>query len=302
MSDATVPECLAAQLRTLGTGLNLPQVQALYEPLLAAQPREGVRCLTDLPYGAHPRHRLDAYVPTRPGPHPVLVWLHGGGFIRGDKAQRANIGWWGARQGFVTVLPNYRLAPQSPWPSGPQDVVALWRWLQTQVRPLGGEPSHAVLAGESAGAAHVAAATLMRRFQPADWQIAGAALFSGPYNAQLEGLARPQFGIDSPDPRNEAYFGADLGTWSEASIARLVDASPLPLWISFAERDLLQMQVQAGELFARLVSDHGFAPELRLVREHNHFSGGFSFGTSDTSVSEPLADFVRRCVAAVAPP
>lgn len=298
---STVPDTIAAQLRALGTGFNLPQVQALYAPLLAAQLREGVHCMTDLPYGPHERHRLDVYTPTGPGPHPVLVWLHGGGFIRGDKGQRSNIGWWGARQGFVTVLPNYRLAPESRWPSGPLDVVAVWLWLQTNAMRLGGDARQTVLAGESAGAAHVAAATLMRRFQPAGWQISGAALFSGPYNARLEGLARSQFGIDSPDPRNEAYFGADPGIWDDASIARQVDAAPLPLWISFAERDLLQMQVQAGELFARLVSDHGFSPELRMVRDHNHFSGGFSFGTGDTSVSEPLADFVRRCTASVAP-
>lgn len=297
-----VPDTIATQLRALGCGFNLPQVQALYAPLLAGQPRDGVRCQTDLPYGPHGRQRLDVYAPTAPGPHPVLVWLHGGGFIRGDKAQRANIGWWGARQGFVTVLPNYRLAPESTWPCGPQDVVAVWQWLQEHAQGLGGEARHTVLAGESAGAAHVAAATLMRRFQPMDWQIAGAALFSGPYNARLEGLARSQFGIDTPDPRNEAYFGPDPGTWADASIALQVDAAPLPLWISFAERDLLQMQAQAGELFARLVSDHGFAPELRMVREHNHFSGGFSFGTNDTSMSEPLADFVRRCVAGLAMP
>jgi acetyl esterase len=290
-----VPDAMAEQLRALGTGFNLPQVQALYAPLLAQQIRDGVEVRTDLPYGSQDRQRLDVYAPTTHGPHPVLVWLHGGGFTRGDKAQRANIGWWGARQGFVTVLPNYRLAPENVWPSGPQDVVAVWQWLQKQVDRHGGEARHTVLAGESAGAAHVAAATLIRRFQPADWQIAGAALFSGPYNPHLEGLARPQFGIETPDPRNEAYFGTDSTTWAEASIARHVNASPLPLWISFAERDLLQMQVQAGELFARLVSDHGFAPELRMVRDHNHFSGGFSFGTSDTSVSDPLADFVRRC-------
>jgi hypothetical protein len=54
------------------------------------------------------------------------------------------------------------------------------------------------------------------------------------------------------------------------------------------------MQVQAGELFARLVSRHGFAPELHCWREHNHFSQGYSFGTSDTSVSGPIAAFVAR--------
>jgi acetyl esterase len=140
----------------------------------------------------------------------------------------------------------------------------------------------------------VAAATLLRRWQPPGWRIAGAALLSGPYNARLEGLARTQFGIATPDPRNEAYFGTDPAAWDAASLVDHVDAPPFPLWISMAERDLLQMQAQAGELFARLVSRHGFAPELRLLREHNHFSQGYSVGTADTSVSAPLLDFIRR--------
>lgn len=293
------PDAMADQLRQLGTGFNLPKVQALYAPLLATQPRDGVRYRADVSYGPHERHRLDIYAPAAAGPHPVLVWWHGGGFIRGDKAQRANIGWWGARQGFVTVLPSYRLAPETRWPGGPEDVVSVWSWLRARAAEHGGDARCTVMAGESAGAAHVAAAALMRRFQPSDWQIAGAALFSGPYNPLLEGLARQQLGISTPDPRNEAYFGTDQHQWSAASIARNIDAAPLPLWISYAERDLLQMQVQAGELFARLVTDHGFTPELRMIREHNHFSGGFSFGTEDTSVSDPLADFVRRCAALV---
>ena len=291
-------DALAERLRALGTGFNLPEVQALYEPLLAAQPRDGVMVHADLAYGPHERHRLDVYAPqSMSGAAPVLVWLHGGGFIRGDKRARANLGLWGAREGFVTVLPNYRLAPESRWPSGAEDVVAVWRWLQTGAERFGGDARRIVLAGESAGAAHVAAATLMRRFQPAGWRIAGAALFSGPYNARMETLSRAALGVPTPDPRNDAYFGTDPAVIDAASTVDQVDAAPFPLWISFAERDLLTMQVQAGELFARLVSRHGFTPELRCVREHNHFSGGFSFGTSDTSVSEPLADFVRRCAA-----
>jgi acetyl esterase len=264
---SSVPDDLAAQLRALGPGFNLPAVQALYAPLLAAQSRDG---------------------------QPVLIALHGGGFIRGDKSQRANLGFWGAREGFVTVLANYRLGPESRWPSGPEDVVAIWRWVQSNAERLGGDPARVVLMGESAGAAHVASASLCRIFQPSGWRIAAALLVSGPYNARLEGLARGQFGIDTPDPRNEAYFGRDLRAWDDASIVDHVDAAPFPLLISYAERDLLQMQVQAGELFARLVSRHGFAPALHCWREHNHFSQGYSIGTSDTSVSGPLAAFIRQ--------
>ena len=293
-----VPAAHADALRAMGTGFNLPAVQAFYEPLLATQPREGVRLLADQAYGPDERHRLDVYQPTPPAaegrPAPVLVMLHGGGFIRGDKRARANMGWHFARQGVLTVVPNYRLAPESRWPSGPEDVVAVWRWVQAQAPALGADPRRVVLAGESAGAAHVAAATLLRRFQPQDWQIAGAVLMSGPYNARLEGLARGQFGTATPDPRNEAYFGAEPAAWDAASLVDQVDAAPVPLLISFAQRDLLQMQVQAGELFARLVSRHGFAPELQCLAEHNHFSGGHSIGTEDRSVSTLLEDFLRR--------
>lgn len=295
ITPCTLPADVTARLRELGPGFNLPEVQALFEPLLAAQPRDGVRLAADLAYGPHERHRLDVYAPAAPGTHPVLAWWHGGGFIRGSKAQRANIGWWGARQGFVTVLPNYRLAPQCRWPAGPEDVAAVWQWLQTHAAGFGGDPARIVLAGESAGAAHVAAATLMRRFQPPAWAIAGAMLCSGPYNARLEGLAREAFGIATPDPRNEAYFGPDPAAWDAASIVDQVDAAPFPLWIGCAERDLLQMQVQAGELYARLVSRHGFRPELRLLREHNHFSFGHGLGSADTGFADALAAFVRRC-------
>ena len=134
----------------------------------------------------------------------------------------------------------------------------------------------------------------MRGFQaPGQPRVAGAFLISGPYNARLEGLARRQFGLPTPDPRNDAYFGADPAAWDAASIVDHVDAAPFPLMITFAERDLLQMQVQAGELFARLVSRHGFTPELRMLREHNHFSAGLSIGTEDNSVAALVEAFVN---------
>jgi acetyl esterase/lipase len=287
---------LAQALHALGSTASLAEVAALYQPLLAAQPRAGVDVQLDQAYGAHARQRLDVYLGSASGARPVVVWVHGGGFIRGDKQHRANIGYWGARSGFVTVLPNYRLAPQSTWPSGPEDIVEVWRWSRQHAASLGADPERIVLAGESAGAAHVAAACLLRRFQPTNWRIAGALLLSGPYNPRLEGLARAQFGIATPDPRNDAYFGLDRSLWDEASIVDHIDARPFPLWIGFAERDLLQMQVQASELFARLVCQHGFVPELQLVREHNHFSGGYSIGTEDTTLSATLSAFIRSCI------
>ena len=121
--------------------------------------------------------------------------------------------------------------------------------------------------GESAGAAHVAAAVLLRRF-----------------------------GVDAAaGVRNDAYLGSDdAAALAACSIALQVDAAPLPMLISYAQRDLPQMQVQAGELFARLSLAHGFTPELLCVPEHKHFSQALAINTGDDSLARPVADFVHR--------
>jgi acetyl esterase/lipase len=299
------PDDLAAALRQLGNGFNLPEVKALYEPLLAAQPRDGVALTPDLPYGPHARHRLDLYRPEGDAPAggwPVLVVVHGGGFIRGDKSQRANFGWHFARQGIAVVVPNYRLAPESQWPSGPEDVAAVCTWIGAQAAGQQLDAQAVVLLGESAGAAHVAAAVLMRRFLAAvAVRPVGAVLLSGPYHPQMEALARTPFGIATPDPRNDAYFGTDDPTrLAGMSIAEQIDAPPLPLLIGTAERDLPQMQAQAGDLFTRLVLRHGAQPEWLVVRDHNHFSQCTAVGTGDETLAAPLLAFVRRCGVRVA--
>jgi acetyl esterase len=291
----TVPDSIAARLAELGAGFNLPEVQALYEPLLARQPTDGVLKLDSQRYGAHARQVLDVYRPTAEAvaPRPLLLFFHGGGFIRGDKAHKANIGWHFVRRGVVTLLPNYRLAPEHRWPAGPEDVAAALVWAREQAQSLGADPARIFLMGESAGAAHVAAASLMTRFGVQG--IRGAILTSGPYNARLERLSREAFGVATPDPRNDAYFGTDdPEALRTMSIVEQVDAAPFPLLITYAERDLLQMQVQAGELFARLSGRHGFAPELRFIRHHNHFSQTQAVNTGDASLSGPVLDFIAR--------
>ncbi|MBV8804713.1 MAG: hypothetical protein JO042_06690 [Sinobacteraceae bacterium] len=117
-------------------------------------------------------------------------------------------------------------------------------------------------------------------------------MISGVYNVHLEKLARRQFGIPTPDPRNEAYFGPDAALYSGMSTLELIDAPPLPLWISYAELDLLQMQVQAGELFGRLVCRHGFSPEIRVVPTHNHLTQVYAVNTGDESLSAPVLEFM----------
>ena len=121
---------------------------------------------------------------------------------------------------------------------------------------------------------------------------AAAILISGVYNAQLEWLARLQFNIATPDPRNEAYFGTDFSRYHEMSTVEQIDAKPFPVLVTYAELDPPQMQVQAGELFARLVTRHGFTPDLKVIRGHNHLSQLEAINTVDDVLSSTLLSFL----------
>jgi len=294
MTQSAMPPGIEAAIRAAGPVIDPPAAKALYAPLLADMPLGG-EVIRDLAYGSDERHRLDLYLPVgASGPAPVVVFLHGGGFIRGDKGDRAAVGHYFSRHGVLAILPNYRLGPTHRWPAGAEDVSSVLAWARAHVAAHGGDPDHIVLAGESAGAAHVAAATLVKRFHPAEGlKIAGAYLASGVYNAELELLARRQLGIATPDPRNEAYFGTGFADYRAMSTVELVDAAPFPLAISYAELDPVQMQAQAGELFARLVTRHGFAPRIAMIRNHNHLSQVYSINSGDESLAGPLLAFVR---------
>ena len=287
---------LEARIRARGAVLDMPFTRSIYKPLLDRQPREGVKVTRDLRYGSDERQRLDVYEPEARGaaPRTLVILMPGGGFIRGDKAERENFGHRFAREGIVTAVANYRLAPTHRWPAGAEDVSAAYVWVRKHAARFGANPDRIFLAGESAGAAHVAAATLVRRFHPpGGLVIAGIVLISGVYNPHLEKLARGQFGITTPDPRNEAYFGTDFEHYPQMSTVELIDAPPAPLLITCAELDLLGMQVQAGELFATLVTRHGYSPQLRVIRGHNHLTQVYAVNTGDESLSTPLLEFLR---------
>jgi triacylglycerol lipase len=282
-------------IRAAGTVIDPPAAKALYAPLLADAPRGG-EIVRDLAYGTDERHRLDVYLPLgADGPAPVVIFLHGGGFIRGDKQDREAVGNYFSRHGVLAVVPNYRLGPRHRWPAGAEDVSAALAWARANVAAYGGNPEHIVLAGESAGAAHIATATLVKRFHPAEGlKVAGVFLASGVYNAELELLARSQLGIATPDPRNEAYFGTDFAAYRSMSTVELIDVAPFPLAISYAELDPVQMQAQAGELFSRLVTRHGFQPRISVVPNHNHLSQVYAINTGDEALSGRILDFVRN--------
>jgi acetyl esterase len=280
--------------RVIGAVIDPNATMRFYADLLSRQPTDGAAVQHNVAYGNEDRHRVDVYRPATTEATPVVIFFHGGGYSRGDKSDRSNIGHCLAREGILTLIASYRLAPEHKWPSGAEDVIAALRWAQTHVRRFGGAPDRIFLMGESAGAAHVALAGLSSRFHGgAPLGAAGLILHSGSYDVALEWRAAAAFGIPSPDYRNAAYFGPDQARYPEMSTVDLIDTPDIRTLITFAEFDPLQFQVQASELFATLARRAQSCPTLLRVTGHGHISQICSFNTADTSLSDPLIRFVK---------
>ncbi len=106
---------------------------------------------------------LDVYLPAGCGPVPAVVWVHGGGWRRGDKALGSVDGKvrLANELGFALVAVNYRLSAEGAgvlWPDHGDDVATALAWLRTEGPGLGIDPNRLALLGHSAGAHLVAVA------------------------------------------------------------------------------------------------------------------------------------------------
>jgi acetyl esterase len=138
----------------------------------AASPaRHGIEVERDVVYGDDPAwHRLDVYRPVnRPGPWPVVLYVHGGAFHLLSKDTHWLMGLVFARHGYLVVNISYRLAPRHPYPAAIEDTCTAYRWLAARITELGGDPTRVAVAGESAGGNLVTALTIaacQRRAEP----------------------------------------------------------------------------------------------------------------------------------------
>jgi acetyl esterase/lipase len=142
-------------------------------------------------YGADRRQKLDVYVPDENAAdrnstaRPVVIFWYGGSWDSGSRGSYRFVGAALAEQGFVTVLPDYRLYPGVKFPAFMDDGAQAVAWVQQHAAQYGGDPHHIVLMGHSAGAHMAAFLALNREFlsshgaRPED--IAGLVGLSGPY-------------------------------------------------------------------------------------------------------------------------
>jgi acetyl esterase len=105
-----------------------------------------------------PGLNAEVAVPKSAGPYPVVVYLHGGGWVAGSPRSHRKLAMQFAEQGFLTINVDYRLAPENPFPAGLEDCVFAIKWATDNARRWNGDGARIAVGGDSAGGNLTAAA------------------------------------------------------------------------------------------------------------------------------------------------
>lgn len=289
---------IRASLRALGRDFTPDQIQAttaLYAPTALKPTPDLCTVSRDNRYGPDERNRLDVFTPvaTAKGPRPVVGFVHGGGFVQGDKGAEGapfhnHFGAWAARAGFVGVTITYRLAPAHRFPSGAEDIAMAAAWLKENVARYGGDPKRIVLVGQSAGATHLSGyLARAETAAAAEKTLAGAVLLSGVYDT----------GRADRNPFNTAYYGEDPEAWGFASTLEGLARTKVPLMLTVSELEPPQFQRQAAWAIDRIVAANDRWPLFKFMYGHNHISPVLQIGSETDDLGPALARAVADLTA-----
>lgn len=243
------------------------------EQVLNSEPAR-VLATKDIAYGRHERQALDIYLPEDTAGTqanlPVVIFFHGGGYIAGDKSTGEAFNRFLAAEDVIGISAGYRLAPESTWPSGAEDVAGVIQWVQRNIEDYGGNAERIFLLGYSAGAEHVANYVFTEEYQVFEDGVVGSMLVAGAtYDLSL-GLNASGTALDSEG--QAAYFGGDIESFAEMSSIHELEGRKIPLLIAYAQNDFEIVQLQTSALINALYERDNALPSIIQGIGYDHFS------------------------------
>jgi arylformamidase len=194
----------------------LPLALALF--LASGAAHAATHVTRDIHYGPDKLQRLDVVAPDQciSHPCPVTMWVHGGGWMRGDKggSESSNMENLWAQQGIVMVGVDYRLAPSNTGIQEAEDIASAVAWVHDNISKFGGDSHRISLLGHSAGAHLVALVGTNPKFL-------GAHHLSPSNLANIFPIDTASFDLTTSTPfverRIEPAFGSDPSALKDAS-------------------------------------------------------------------------------------
>jgi acetyl esterase/lipase len=261
----------------------------------------------DVPYregSTLPKNQLDLFLPSGRD-WPVLIFVHGGGWTKGDKSLRVggadvygNIGRFYAAHGIGVAVVNYRLLPGVTWQEQLDDVAAATAWVQSHIAAYGGNPRRLFISGHSAGgqlAARVALdPRLLEHYGLSTSNVCGAICVSG---AGFDLADEKTYELGASRAKYEQIFGGADKDWKkEGSPVTYVRPGAPPFLILYAGGEKKPLQRQAQRL-GEVLSTTGIKNQVIVVLGENHERIVLTLSRSDRTAGPAILNFIQttRC-------
>ena len=253
--------------------------------------RYKVEVKSNIPYyqgkDAHKvKHKLDLYLPRDKKDFPVVLFVHGGAWILGDKkffGVHEAVGEMFARHGVGAVLTNYRLSPKVKHPEHVKDVARAFAWVHKNIKKFGGRPDQLFVCGHSAGGHLAALLATDESYLKAEGltlkAIRGAMPISGVYVI--------------PKGMFADVFSRDPKVRKEASPINQVRASCPPFLIIYADRDFPWCD-STSVTFCKALRGKKVAAGTLEIKGRNHIDILTRIKRDGDPCARALLDFVAK--------
>ncbi|NUM52018.1 MAG: alpha/beta hydrolase [Candidatus Hydrogenedentes bacterium] len=238
--------------------------------------------------------QLDVYSPGGDGPHPVLVFIHGGSWVFGDKRQIGGKADAFVAAGYVFVSINYRLSPAVQHPAHAQDCGAAVAWVHENIANYGGDPKRIYVMGHSAGAHLAALVSTDESYLKAGGCSLGA--IRGTIVLDGGGYDIPSM-VNGGEPlargRYQRAFGKDEAVWRNASpISHVAKDKQIPPFLLVHAGERVASLRQADGLGAKL-REAGVKAELFHAENKNHMTLNKDIGATEDATTRAILAFLE---------
>jgi len=262
-------------------------------PLFAAEPR----VQRDVPY-AEPRSErqmLDVYSPADGSDHPIVVWIHGGGWRQGDKQGVQIKPQAFVDKGFVFVATNYRFIPQVTVKEMTGDIAKAIRWAHDHAKEFGGTPNTIFVMGHSAGAHLAALVCTDDRYLKAEGL--SLALIKGCVPVDTAAYDIPlrftQSGTEKAS-QGKAIFGDTEASHKDLSpITYVGKVKSIPAFLILHVADRQDSKTQS-EHFVKALSSAGVSATLVAAEGKTHGTINSDLGLPADKPTKALFEFMDR--------
>ena len=258
--------------------------------LAALTPAVGSERVESIAYGPDPRQRLDVYRPADEGTvtgagKPVVVFLYGGSWNRGDREDYRFVGKALAARGIVAVVADYRLYPQVRYPEFLRDSAHAIAWTVREIGRYGGDAKRLFVMGHSAGGYNAAMMALDSRWLR-DENLAPAML------AGWIGLAGPYDFLPIRNPDAQPVFDHPNYPAGSQAIDYALPGSPRTFLAAGGSDDLVNPQRNTVQMADKLKAA-GVPVTFRLYERANHVTLIGAFGLPLRWLAPVLDDVAR---------